>query len=258
MHSCIYQGEVTHRRDRPIEHEFRYTLFMLYLDLDELPDLIHARRLISTRRVAPASFLVADHQPGLEISLQEAARNRVAQQTGIRPVGPIRLLTQLRYFGYYFSPLNLYYCFSESGQNLDAVVAEVSNTPWGERHHYVLWSGNRISADADYAFSHEKAFHVSPFMDMDLQYYWKLSVPAEEVSVQLTNSQNEATFFQANLNLQRQPLSRSNLNRNLLCYPLMTVQIMAAIYYQAFRLWIKKCPNYPHPNSQTPHPKLPA
>ena len=167
MHSCIYEGRVTHRRFSPVKHQFQYRLFMVYLDLAELPELLTRRSLISDYRSSCASFLRNDHlkdTPGL---LNDATRELVEDRTGVRLRGPVRLLTQLRYFGYYLSPLNLYFCFDADGSKVETVVAEVNNTPWGEQHCYVLWEGNRAAPDAALRFTHEKSFHVSPFIDMD-------------------------------------------------------------------------------------------
>ena len=147
----------------------------LYLDLEELPALLEGGYGLHQARFSPASFRRTDHLGDPQVPLADAVRNLVEERTGWRPVGPIRLLTLLRNWGYYFCPLCLYYCFDRSGQTVDAVVAEVSNTPWHERHWYVLWQGNRIGEPSQLRFRHPKGFHVSPFMDMDMQYEWHLA-----------------------------------------------------------------------------------
>lgn len=250
MHSCIYVGRVHHRRYAPTEHQFRYGLYMLYLDLDELSALLRDRVLRSAR-FAPLSFQREDHLSSPQPSLPEAVRDLVGAQTGNRPTGPIRLLTGLRCFGYYFSPLNLYYCFDSGGKTVETVVAEVSNTPWRETHHYVLSEGNRVGQSDELRFSHPKVFHVSPFMGIDLQYDWRLSQPGPRLAVQIANRHDSETAFEANLTLARRELGRLQLVRMLLRYPWMTGRIVLAIYYQAFRLWRKKCPFYPHPDRRS-------
>jgi len=249
MHSCLYTGRVHHRRFRPIAHEFRYGIGLAYLDLEELPGLLRSRLPLYAARFSPGSFRREDHLGDPATPLSEAVRDLVRAETGHRPEGPIRLLTQLRRFGHYFSPLNLYYCFAPGG-SVEAVVAEVSNTPWRERHCYVLWQGNRVGPPGQMWFCHRKGFHVSPFMDMDLDYHWKLGEPGEQLKVYLANHKDQERVFAASMVLERRPLDRRQIVRSWLRYPWMTVQVVLAIYYQALRLRIKKCPFYPHPRHQ--------
>ena len=246
MHSCIYIGHVRHRRFVPTEHQFRYGLYMLYLDLEELPSLL-ADGIFSESRFAPLSFIREDHRIGSQQSLTEAVRDLVEERTDERPKGSIRLLTGLRCFGYYFSPINLYYCLAPDNEKVEKIVAEVSNTPWRETHYYVLSDANRTGHGHDMRFSHDKAFHVSPFMDMDCRYDWRLTQPGSRLVARITNSREGERVFQAELALSRRELHRSGLRRMLLRYPWMTGRIALAIYYQAFRLWRKGCPFYPHP-----------
>lgn len=256
MLSCIYEGTVSHRRREPVEHQFRYRLFMVYLDLDELPELVGRRALISSRKLSTRSLLRQDHLYESNIPLAAEVRNLVAERTGLTPTGPIRLLSQLRYFGYYMSPLNLFYCFDSSGTQVEMIVAEVNNTPWNERHCYVLWSGNRSGEADSLEFQHQKDFHVSPFMSMDMQYRWRLDPPSSTLKIHLANARNSQTIFEAGMSLKRQPLSRQNLRRMTIRYPFMTAKILTAIYFQALQLWWKKCPSYTHPMKQNP-PILP-
>lgn len=250
MHSRIYLGQVSHRRYIPREHRFRYGLYMVYLDLDELPALM-SDGVLRRARFAPLSFRGEDHLSGPQPSLAEAVCDLVEEQTSKRPTGPIRLLTGLRCFGYYFSPLNLYYCFDPEGDTVETVVAEVSNTPWRETHYYVLSDANRAGQSGELCFSHPKCFHVSPFMQMDLQYDWRLTQPGSRLAVQITNRHGSERVFQASLTLSRRELGRSQLLRMLLRYPWMTGRVVLAIYYQAFRLWRKKCQSYPHPKHRS-------
>ena len=260
MHSCLYEGHVAHQRRQPVAHAFRYGLNMVYFDLDEIPRLVDDR-IIGDRKLSLASFLPEDHLAlasveQARLSLRARIEQTVELQTGHAVRGPIRLLTQLRYFGYYFSPLNLYYCFDQAGERVVAIVAEVSNTPWNEQHLYILHDGNRAQADEN-SFAHSKTFHVSPFMHMNMQYRWEVSTPTDTLRVQLSNAENgtEAAFFGAQLQLTRRPLTRASMARALIRYPLMTAQIFGAIYFQAFQLWWKACPYYPHPKTPSNLPQ---
>jgi uncharacterized protein len=249
MHSCIYVGQVRHQRFSPAEHRFRYGLSLMYLDLDELPQLLRSQLFLYAARFSPGSFCRDDHFGDPAMPLADSVREFVAAETGFRPEGPVRLLTQLRRYGYYFSPLNLYYCFDREGEKVQAVVAEVSNTPWSERHCYVLWNGNRVGPGDRLRFRHHKAFHVSPFMDMDFDYHWQLNEPEETLKVYLANHRGDERVFLANMVLHRRGLTRGQVFQSWLRFPWMTGQVVFAIYFEAFRLWMKKCPYYPHPGN---------
>jgi DUF1365 family protein len=228
---------------------------MVYLDLAELPGLLQRFSLLSAARFAPAAFRRSDHVGDAAQPLDESVRQLVEQQTGSRPDGPIRLLTQLRYWGHHFSPLNLYYCFPRDGGPPEAVVAEVSNTPWRERHCYVLWGGNRLPADRgpgdrSQRFRHAKAFHVSPFLGMDAEYNWRLTPPDGRLGVHIQSREADRPVFDATLNLKRTPLSDRALAANLIRFPFMTIKIVGAIYFEAFRLWLKQAPFFPHPRKR--------
>lgn len=255
MHSCLYVGQVKHRRYSPAPHAFRYGLFMLYLDLEELPELFGNRWLWSTTRPAIARFRRDDHLGDKRLDLATAVRGFVKQETGIDLEGPIRLLTHLRYFGYGFNPVSFYYCFDTRGENIEVIVAEVNNTPWGEKHCYILpESRNQGSADRK-RYILDKRFHVSPFMDMNIDYDWRFTVPARSLSVHMKNYQQEVPLFDATLSLKRRPINGVNLAGVLISYPFMTAKVVVAIYYQALCLWLKQVPLYPHPDKQeAPNP----
>jgi DUF1365 family protein len=245
MNSRIYKGWVEHRRSAPHEHRFRYRMFMLYLDLAELPQLFEGTPFWSAQRPALAWFKRADYLGPLHLSLEEAVRALVEAKTGTRPTGPIRLLTHLRYFGYCMNPVSFYYCFNPAGDVLETIVAEITNTPWGERHQYVL----RVAAGSARLkrFEFGKQFHVSPFLPMDMQYQWSFSEPSRGLIVNMQNCRNGERVFQATLALRASPLNPRSLLRVLTSFPFMTLRILVGIYYQALRLYLKRTPVFAHP-----------
>ncbi len=247
MHSCVYHGSVRHRRFQPLVRQFSYRLTYLYLDLSELDELRQRLPLFSDRRFAWASMYRPDHL-GAEIdSLDDAVRQFVRRTTDTPATGPIRLLTLWRCLGAYFSPINLYFCFAEDRSNqVESIVAEVNNTPWGEQHCYVLWSGNRIGL-RHLAFQHPKEFHVSPFMDLDLLYRWQILPPSHRLAVHLGTWREDERLFDATLSLRRRELNSRNWLATTARQPIVPMRILAAIYYEAFQLWIRKCPFFPHP-----------
>lgn len=250
MESCIYEGRVRHTRSKPVRHEFSYRMFLVYLDLDELETVFRGRWFWSTSKPALARFRRRDHIGPHDRPLADVVRDLVEKDTGKRPGGPIRLLTNLSYFGYCFNPVSFYYCFSEDGESVETIVAEVNNTPWGERDTYVMDCRKTALFDASWRFSPSKKMHVSPFMPMEVQYDWVLSEPAEQLSVFMANSRDGIRIFNAAMKLKRRPITGWSLSSVLLRHPFHTVKIILAIYWQALRLWIKRCPFYTHPGKE--------
>ena len=233
---------------RPAPHSFSYRMFMMYLDLDELPELFNGRWLWSARRAALARFRRQDHMGSPEISLGQAVRDLVKSQTGEEPDGPIRLLTHLRYFGHVFNPVSFYYCFDKEDQYVETIVAEVNNTPWGEQHCYVLPQSDNHGQGKHSRFSPKKVMHVSPFMEMDVDYDWRFKQPGESLTVHMENARKGEKIFDATLDLQRREISGASLAKVLMSFPLMTMKVVAAIHWQALRLWLKSVPVHDHPN----------
>ncbi|WP_428305072.1 DUF1365 domain-containing protein [Lacipirellula sp.] len=253
-HSCIYEGLVVHRRNEPIDRTFRYRLYMMYVDLDELPQLFTHHWLWSCDRPNVAWFRRRDYLGSAGESLADSVRSFAAAQTDRPLSGPVRLLTQFRCFGYAFNPLSLYYCFDENGQ-LAVVVAEVSNTPWGERHWYVIDCPAGSDSASCFKFTTRKQLHVSPFLHMDYDYRFQLTTPGTMLRLQIENwprsGDGDAPTFAASLSLNRREITGANLSRALTLHPFMTQRVIAAIYWQALKLWWRRVSFVPHPRTAT-------
>jgi DUF1365 family protein len=249
VHSAIYEGWVRHRRHAPHAHAFRYRLCMLYLDLDEIDQAFSGRWLWSIGRRNVAEFRRNDYLGDPAIPLADAVRERVRAESGRAPTGPIRLLTHLRYFGHCFNPVSFYYCYADDGVTLDFIVAEITNTPWKERHSYVLPVSAAERHQRAHVWRFRKAFHVSPFLPLQRDYAWRFTTPAASLHVHMDVLKDTAREVDAMMVLDRRELSAANLARMLLRYPAMTLRVVAAIHWQALRLWLRRNPVYDHPQS---------
>jgi len=245
--SAIYEGWVRHRRYAPRPHAFRYRICMLYVDLSELDSLFAGRWSWSVDRPNIAEFRRSDFLGDVGIPLDTAVRDKVEADTGHRPTGPIRLLTHLRYFSYSFNPVSVYYCYADDGVTLDTIVAEITNTPWKQRHAYVLPIVGAEAHGSVHGWRFNKAFHVSPFIPMQREYDWRFSQPDAQLRVNMDVFDGEQKNFDATLVLQRREITGANLARALIRYPFMTLQVVAAIHWQALRLWLRGNPVHDHP-----------
>jgi len=242
----FYTGHVRHRRFQPVSHAFRYGMFMVHLDLDALDAGFPDNVLLSLRRRALVHFRRADYFGDPQVPLAAAIRELVAKQTSTAPTGRVTLLTHLRYFGVSMNPVSFYFCWCADGARLEAVVLEVTNTPWGERHQYVI--DYRKSGSSLKRF--EKAFHVSPFLPMAMEYRLACSGPAKTLVAHLENWQAGEKVLDATLVMRRRDPGPFTAYGLLLRYPLMTLRVLQGIYYQAFRLWRKGVAFHAHPASK--------
>jgi len=249
MRSAIYTGTLRHRRFRPVRHDFTYSIFMPFLDIDQLSTLMRISPFTGYNRWNWASFYDEDHFGDLSLSLR-ARLARDAQQHGVElPSGPIFLLTHLRYLGYNFNPVSFFYCYDQN-ERLQTILAEVNNT-FGETHNYWLTAKNRSGnpEGSAHRYQFQKQFHVSPFLEMNCAYDWTFTEPAESLVVQSKSLQGGEPIFDSTLKLDALEWTARNLHRILLRYPWTTMKVIAGIHWQAVKLWAKGVPVVRHPGA---------
>ena len=243
--SAIYEGSVRHRRFSPRSHDFDYPLFMFLLKVDEIPRVVKSFWQLSFSAFSWARFRRKDYIISDHDDIAEAVRTKIAEQINcpVKELGrDVYFLGHLRYFGLYFSPLNVYFVKKED--KYTHMLAEVSNTPWKEKHYYAL--------DLEDLKQHPKEFHVSPFNPMDQTYQWKISPPSQTKSpcvihIESFDQKNSEKVFDATLRLHRKTLNKSELTHTLIRTPIQTVAVMVGIYWQALKLFLKRVPFYKHP-----------
>jgi DUF1365 family protein len=238
--SGLYRGEVMHRRLEPVRHRFVYRVFSLLLDLDRLGELDRRLRVFSLNRPNLVSFLERDHGARDGSPLRPWVEARLREH-GLDPAGGrILLLCFPRVLGYVFNPLSLYYCYDREG-GLATVLYEVKNR-CGEQHAYVLPVTRGAGAGAPVRQRCDKRFYVSPLIAMDARYRFRLAAPGERLSVVIQEEVARRTSLVATLTARRRPLTDRQLVLAILRLPLMTFKVIAAIHYEALRLWLKGAP----------------
>ena len=242
----IYSGTIRHRRFTPFDHFFSYPIFMVYFDISKVEIMLKKSWFWNINKPSIASFYRQDYHGDKEQTLDVAVRSTVKKKTGKIITGPIRILTHLRYFGYCFNPVSFYYCFNAKDDAVDLVMAEVTNTPWQERHVYMVFE--RFNGGENLTSNMQKEFHVSPFWEMDHNYEWMFTQPSKNLLVNMKNFKDGKKVFDATLSMKREEMSIKNLMGKTLRFPFMTAQIVWRIHWNAAKLWFKGARFYTHPN----------
>lgn len=261
MHSAIYHGTLRHRRFLPKQHDFSYTSSLFYIDLDELPELFTNVKGWSLNKRNLGAFHRKDYLGDPDTPLKESVRAEVTRILGYCPMGAVRMLTNLRILGFCFNPVTFYYVFAVDADKPSLILAQVNNTPWNQRHCYVVLCDQETGkAKNDF----DKAFHVSPFNPLDMHYHWVSTNPDQHLVVHMENHRQDSlsTLVQchmdATLTLMRHPWTAKGLQQILWRQPWLAIKVPAAIYWQAFRLILKGVPFYPHKKNDAIEQNLPA
>ncbi|MDP2499054.1 MAG: DUF1365 domain-containing protein [Candidatus Palauibacterales bacterium] len=242
--SALYAGTLQHRRREPEENDFRYGVYQLLLNLDEIPELASRIPIFGHNGFNLTSFHDVDHLWEEERPVREKLSRWLGERGRELPGGPVLLLTNARVLGYVFNPVSYFYCLDPAGR-VRFVVAEVSNT-FGERYAYLLdrpAPGAEPGPGGAVISDRKKLFHVSPFMDIEgLEYRWMVGAPGQELAVHIDVLDGERTFFDATLRLERRPLETGTLARAMARHPHMTARTIFHIHWQALKLWVKGVP----------------
>jgi len=245
--SALYRGRVSHARSEPVLHRFAYAHTLLALDVDAWARAFDGIPFASVERPNLVSLRRRDYLGDASVPLAEAVRARAREVLPTLRAGPITLLTQPRVLGFVFNPVSFYLLREPDGEGLQAIVAEITNTPWNERHAYALPAARAERSGERLRFRFDKAFHVSPFLEMELAYVWDFEVAGERLQVGMSCLRAGREVFRADLAARREPLTARALARALLVRPALSLSAFAAIYGQALRLRLKGAPFHVHP-----------
>lgn len=241
----LYEGSIIHRRHLPRTHQFKYPLFQFLLDLDHLSNLANVSPLLGFESYNYLSYYRSKYFINNENNFKVAVLSRLGITSNYSNY-KVTLLTSLSYLGYCFNPISLYFIY-EHGV-FKSLIAEVTNTPWHERHLYIL-DAPVLSKPPIYHFEANKCLHVSPFMTMDYKYEFKLKLTDNEIMLHIRNIHDEIVTFDATLNMVGTPLTKCSLHGLLRKYPLHTHRTVFLIHWHALKLWLKGIAIQPHPKT---------
>ncbi len=248
MNSAFYVGRLAHARMTPKQHRFSYRVFMPFVDVDSISDITRRATGWGSRGLAPARFVRSDFLGDERLSVAEAVKQRIFEETEQHFEGQIFLLANWRYFGLQNNPIACYFCTGKISQRLEFIIAEVTNTPWGERHSYVLPVNHE---EALFQTEFKKELHVSPFHGMQQRYRWSSTVPDESLAIKLTNLEGGERVFHASLTLTRLPVTRLTGLSLLARFPFETAKVTVGIYWQALVLFLRRVPLFAHPKNNS-------
>lgn len=253
MSSALYQGVVIHGRVEPKKHHFHYKLFLFWLDLENIEQTCRDIKGLAYNRRGLVQFKREDYLDQPSKPLHVRALERMNELSDKPLKGKVYFLGQLRTLGFYFSPVNFYYLQGEDG-HFTHLLAEVSNTPWDQRHHYLVTLPEKDNPHSlnDVISPTEKAFHVSPFNPMDMEYRWQVSQPGEKLNLSIACYKKEETpkkHFVAGIQMRRLALTSRHLKQQLMAIPSTAMKTLFGIYWQALKLFIKRMPFYSAPKT---------
>lgn len=245
----IYTGKVWHRRLLPFEHLFHYRMLMIAVDLNNLADVFTSKMLLTYNQAGILALRDRDHFPESAHSLRDNIVAMLPAAIAAKPY-KILLISQLAHFGFAFNPISFFVISSAENDQILGLILEVHNTPWGERHYYQLFD---IQHQQDVVHAKfDKVLHVSPFLSMDFSYVFSLRKSASGLSIKMENWHDEVQHFNAGIVLDHHPLERRHIILQLLRHPFSPIKTVAAIYWQALKLWLKGAKFFPHPKMKQP------
>ncbi|CAH9065244.1 hypothetical protein PSECIP111951_03590 [Pseudoalteromonas holothuriae] len=237
LNSALYIGDIRHKRYLPTEHKFKYPLYMAWIDLDEINQLNGIHPLFGTKGFKLLSFKQQDYLTNYKGNLHDRAIAASLELGWSGNISKVMMLCQMRCLGVYFSPVNFYFFADDNGQ-FQHMIAEVSNTPWNERHCYLVKLHQKVNF--------KKSFSVSPFMDLNMHYHWTVKMAGRIALIHIENKSEETLLFDATLRLKKEALTKGNVSSLLKRFPAMTLTIFKSIYWQALKLFVKKVPFIGH------------
>lgn len=249
---AILQGQVSHQRFDPIEHGFDYAFNLPCIQLDQIESFVSTSNILRLNRPGVFAFHRSDYHGSPDNSLDASVRDTIEKKCGQRPQGPICLVDMLRHFGYSFNPVCFYLCYSATGDTVEYILAEITNTPWRQKFSYVLTPLDNIGNNKHHIYEFEKNFHISPFNSMNQSYRWEFTFDRNEIGIHMKNFENGRCLFKADYTAEFLPATEQHINNLFIKFPIASIRAISLIYFNAFKLWIKKSPFFEHPQHKAP------